>query len=112
MLPRPPSSTLFPYTTLFRSEVFSKFDKVITVEDGCVMGGMGSAILEFMVDQGYSSKVKRLGIPDEYIHHGTQEELYADVGFDVKGIIKTVLAMLPALQSSLSSEEKVKYSVG
>src|SRR5690554_895712 len=93
-------------------EIFSKFDKVIIVEDGCVMGGMGSAILEFMVDQGYSSKVKRLGIPDEYIHHGTQEELYADVGFDVKGIIKTVLAMLPALQSSLSSEEKVKYSVG
>nr|WP_299204682.1 1-deoxy-D-xylulose-5-phosphate synthase [uncultured Brumimicrobium sp.] len=93
-------------------EVFSKFDKVITVEDGCVMGGMGSAILEFMVDQGYTSKVKRLGIPDEYIHHGTQQELYADVGFDVKGIIKTVLEMLPELKSSLSAENKVKYSVG
>lgn len=93
-------------------EVFSKFDKVITVEDGCVMGGMGSAILEFMVDQGYTSKVKRLGIPDEYIHHGTQQELYADVGFDVKGIIKTVVEMLPELKSSLSAENKVKYSVG
>ncbi|RFC53605.1 1-deoxy-D-xylulose-5-phosphate synthase [Brumimicrobium aurantiacum] len=93
-------------------EIFSKFDKVITLEDGCLMGGMGSAILEFMVDQGYTSKVKRLGIPDEYIHHGTQQELYADVGFDVKGIIKTVLSMLPELKASLSSEEKVKYSVG
>lgn len=93
-------------------EVFSKFDKVITVEDGCLMGGMGSAILEFMVDQGYTSKVKRLGIPDEYIHHGTQQELYADVGFDVKGIIKTVVEMLPELKSSLSAENKVKYSVG
>jgi len=93
-------------------EVFSKFDKVITVEDGCVMGGMGSAILEFMADQGYSSKVKRLGIPDEYIHHGTQEELYADVGFDANGIIKTVVEMLPELKSSLSAENKVKYSVG
>ncbi|HLV41601.1 MAG TPA: 1-deoxy-D-xylulose-5-phosphate synthase [Brumimicrobium sp.] len=93
-------------------EIFSKFDKIITIEDGCVMGGMGSAILEFMADQGYSSKVKRLGIPDEYIHHGTQEELYADVGYDANGIIKTVVEMLPELKNSLSSENKVKYSVG
>lgn len=76
------------------------------------MGGMGSAILEFMADQGYSSRVKRLGIPDEYIHHGTQEELFAEAGYNKDGIIKTVLAMLPELKSSLSSEEKVKYSVG
>jgi 1-deoxy-D-xylulose-5-phosphate synthase len=93
-------------------EIFSKFDKIITIEDGCVMGGMGSAILEFMADQGYSSRVKRLGIPDEYIHHGTQEELFAEAGYNKDGIIKTVLAMLPELKSSLSSEEKVKYSVG
>ncbi|WP_107037137.1 1-deoxy-D-xylulose-5-phosphate synthase [Brumimicrobium mesophilum] len=93
-------------------EIFSKFDKVITVEDGCLMGGMGSAILEFMVDQGYSSKVKRLGIHDEYVHHGTQQELFAEAGYDANGIIKTVIAMLPELKSSLSSEEKVKYSVG
>ena len=93
-------------------EIFSKFDKVITVEDGAIMGGMGSAILEFMADQGYSSKVKRLGIPDEYIHHGTQEQLFAEAGYDAKGIIKTVVEMLPELMSSLSSEEKVKYSAG
>ncbi|PKR81446.1 1-deoxy-D-xylulose-5-phosphate synthase [Brumimicrobium salinarum] len=93
-------------------EIFSKFDKVITIEDGCLMGGMGSAILEFMVDQGYTSKVKRLGIPDEYIHHGTQQELYADVGFDVNGIIKTVVEMMPELENSMSNEEKLKYAVG
>lgn len=93
-------------------EIFSKFDKIVTIEDGCVMGGMGSAILEFMADQGYSSRVKRLGIPDEYIHHGTQEELFAEAGYDAKGIIKAVVEMLPELKSSLSSEEKVKYSVG
>lgn len=93
-------------------EVFSKFDQIITLEDGCIMGGMGSAILEFMADQGYASKVKRLGIPDEYMHHGTQEELYADAGYDINGIIKTVLTMLPELKASLSAENKVKYSVG
>jgi 1-deoxy-D-xylulose-5-phosphate synthase len=74
-------------------EVFSKFDKVITVEDGCLMGGFGSAIIEFMVDQNYTSKVIRLGIPDQYIHHGTQEELWADCGFDKNGIIQTVIKM-------------------
>lgn len=76
-------------------EVFSKFDKVITVEDGCLMGGMGSAILEFMADHGYTAKVARLGIPDKFIHHGTQEELYAECGYDVDGIVKEALKLLP-----------------
>lgn len=75
-------------------EVFSKFDKVITIEDGCVMGGFGSAVVEFMADQGYSASIKRLGIPDEYIHHGTQEELWADCGFDTAAIIKTAKEMV------------------
>ena len=71
-------------------EVFAKFDKVITVEDGCLMGGFGSSIVEFMVDQKYSAEIVRLGIPDEYIHHGTQQELWAQCGFDKDGIVKTI----------------------
>lgn len=79
-------------------EVFSKFDKVITVEDGCLMGGMGSAILEFMADNNYTNiKLKRLGIPDKYIHHGTQEELHAEAGYDKASIISTVEELLPSL---------------
>jgi len=93
-------------------EVFSKFDKVIIVEDGCLMGGMGSAILEFMVDQGYTAKVKRMGIPDEVFHHGTQQELYIDAGFDTENIIKTTIEMLPELKADLSDATKMKYSVG
>jgi 1-deoxy-D-xylulose-5-phosphate synthase len=73
---------------------------VITVEDGCLMGGFGSAIIEFMVDQKYSSEVVRLGIPDQYIHHGTQEELWADCGFDANSIAKTVKKMLSIADSS------------
>jgi 1-deoxy-D-xylulose-5-phosphate synthase len=76
-------------------EIFSKFDKVITVEDGCLMGGMGSAILEFMADHGYSAKIVRLGIPDKFIHHGTQEELYAECGYDKAGIVKEAMKLLP-----------------
>ena len=47
--------------------MFSKFKNIITVEDGCLMGGMGSAIVEFMTDNGYQANVKRLGIPDEFV---------------------------------------------
>ncbi|MFY7668974.1 MAG: 1-deoxy-D-xylulose-5-phosphate synthase, partial [Crocinitomicaceae bacterium] len=82
-----------PIDEILLHEVFTKFKKVITIEDGCIMGGFGSAVLEFMVDQGYSAQVIRLGIPDEYIHHGTQEELWADCGFDKKAIIETVKKM-------------------
>jgi len=82
-------------------EVFAKFDKVITVEDGCLMGGFGSAVIEFMADQKYSAEIIRLGIPDTYINHGTQQELWEECKFDKKAIIATVKDIL-----SLSANEK------
>jgi 1-deoxy-D-xylulose-5-phosphate synthase len=88
-------------------EVFSKFKKVITVEDGCLMGGFGSAVLEFMVDQKYAAEIVRLGIPDEYIHHGTQEELWADCGFNKGAIVKTVSKMLSIQKQTKVAETKV-----
>lgn len=75
-------------------EVFAKFDKVITVEDGCLMGGFGSSIGEFMIDQKYSAEIVRMGIPDEYVHHGTQQQLWAHCGFDKDGIVKTIKQVL------------------
>ena len=83
-----------PLDAVLLHAVFTKFKKVITVEDGCLMGGFGSAIIEFMVDQKYNSEIVRLGIPDEYVHHGTQEELWEDCGFDAKAIVKAVEKML------------------
>jgi 1-deoxy-D-xylulose-5-phosphate synthase len=71
-------------------EVFGKFKKVVTIEDGCLMGGFGSAVLEWMVDQGYTAQVKRLGIPDEVIEHGEQIELHRECGFDPEGIAAAV----------------------
>jgi 1-deoxy-D-xylulose-5-phosphate synthase len=96
-----------PIDEVMLHEVFTKFKKVITIEDGCLMGGFGSAVLEFMVDQGYTAQVTRLGIPDEYIHHGTQEELWADCGFDKKAIVKTIKKMFSIADSSNKAEEKV-----
>lgn len=74
--------------------VFAKHNKVITVEDGCVIGGMGSAVIEFMADHNYQAYVKRLGIPDKYVEHGSQEELHAECGYDEAAIIATAIAML------------------
>ncbi len=74
-------------------EVFEKFTHVITVEDGCLQGGIGSAILEFMVDHNYTAKVKRLGIPDRLVEHGEQYQLYAECGYDAAGIVETVRSL-------------------
>lgn len=75
-------------------EVFSNYKKILTVEDGCLQGGFGSAILEFMADHHYSSEIKRLGIPDKIIEHGEQIQLQHECGFDPEGIKKMVLGML------------------
>jgi 1-deoxy-D-xylulose-5-phosphate synthase len=83
-----------PIDEVMLHEIFGKFKKVITVEDGCLMGGFGSAVIEFMTDQKYQAEVVRLGIPDKYIHHGTQEELWDECGFHTKGIVATVKQML------------------
>lgn len=74
-------------------EVFGKFKKVVTVEDGCLMGGFGSAVLEWMVDNGYQAQVKRLGIPDRIVEHGEQIELHRECGFDPEGIANAVKQM-------------------
>ena len=71
--------------------IFTRYTKVITVEDGCVHGGFGSGVLEFMVDNNYSAQVKRLGIPDKVVEHGTQPELWAECGYGEHAIIAAVL---------------------
>ncbi|MEZ5195303.1 MAG: 1-deoxy-D-xylulose-5-phosphate synthase [Bacteroidales bacterium] len=75
-------------------EVFKKFNRIITIEDGTIVGGLGSAVLEFMADNHYSSTIKRLGIPDKFIEQGTPEELYSLCGYDVQGIERAVKGLL------------------
>jgi len=67
-------------------KIGKKYKQVITVEDGSIIGGLGSAVLEFFSDHGYQVKVIRLGIPDRFIEHGTQMELYKECGFDPESI--------------------------
>lgn len=79
-----------PLDTELLHEVFTRYQNIITVEDGCIQGGMGSAVLEFMADNNYKANVVRLGIPDEIIEHGEQPELWALCGYDKAAIINTV----------------------
>ena len=75
-------------------QVFKKHNKIITIEDGCVQGGFGSAILEFAADNNYKSNISRMGISDTFINHGTQDELYAYCYYDTAATIKAVHEVL------------------
>jgi 1-deoxy-D-xylulose-5-phosphate synthase len=75
-------------------EVFQKYNKVVTVEDGTITGGFGSAVLEFMAQHNYKADVKMLGIPDRYVEHGTPKELYRECEYDAPGIVAVVRAMM------------------
>lgn len=83
-----------PLDTSLLHEVFEKFRKIITVEDGVLQGGFGSAVLEFMSEHHYNADVKRLGIPDKFIEHGTLKELHHLCGFDAEGIAEAVREMV------------------
>ena len=75
-------------------EVFRKFEKIITVEDGTVVGGFGSAVLEFMNEHNYKAEIKILGIPDRLVEHGTPKELHHECGYDAPAIKEAVLEMM------------------
>ena len=71
-------------------EIGENFSRIVTVEDGVRMGGMGSAVLEWMADHGYKPEVKRLGLPDTFVEHGTIPELQSIVGIDAESIRKAI----------------------
>jgi len=83
-----------PLDTELLHEIFSKFSKIVTVEDGCLPGGFGSAIIEFMTDHNYSAQVVRLGIPDKIIEHGEPEQLHSECGYDTDSIRNAVIKLL------------------
>lgn len=83
---------LKPIDETLLHEVLRKYNKIITLEDGAITGGLGSAVLEFMADHLYDAQVVRLGIPDRFIEQGTIHELQKECGFDAEGIVNRVLS--------------------
>lgn len=90
--------------------IFAKHKKIITVEDGTIIGGLGSSIIEFMSDNGYQAQVKRLGIPDQYVEQGTPEQLYALCGFGPEGIFNTILDLKPVKKINQKSSKIKKMA--
>ena len=86
-------------------EVFSQFNKVITVEDGTVVGGFGTAVLEFMAANGYQAELRMLGIPDRLVEHGSLKELHRECGYDAAGIAE-------AVRELMKNEVNVEMSIG
>ena len=86
-----------PLTRNSCTKVFHKFDRILTVEDGTVVGGFGSAILEFQAEHHYHACVKILGIPDRIIEHGTLKELQRECAFDTPAIARAVREMMKDL---------------
>jgi 1-deoxy-D-xylulose-5-phosphate synthase len=82
-----------PIDETIMHEVAQRYSKIITVEDGTIVGGFGSAVLEFLAAHNYSCEVKMLGIPDRIVEHGKPEELHRECGFDAAGICKAVREM-------------------
>lgn len=82
---------LKPIDTDILDEVGKNFQKIVTIEDGVIKGGLGSAVLEYMADKGYKPEVVRLGIPDKFIEHGTVAELRKIIGVDAESIAERII---------------------
>ena len=82
---------LKPLDEKMLNEIGRNFKKILTLEDGSLKGGMGSAVLEFMSERGYTPVIKRIGIPDSFVQHGTLEELYRLCGMDEDSIYNTLV---------------------
>lgn len=93
---------LKPLDETILNEVGRKFKRIITVENGVRNGGMGSAVMEWMSDHGYQPHIKRLGLPDKFVEHGSVCELQAIVGIDEESIKKAISEMLTATSDNQS----------
>ena len=81
-----------PLDTALLDEVATRYERVITIEDGSLRSGVGEAVTTFLHEQGYRGEVVRLGIPDRWIRHGTPQELHAECGFDAESIYQAIKA--------------------
>lgn len=83
-----------PLDVSILTKVGKRFKTIITLEDGSLQGGFGSAVLEWLNDNGFATRVIRMGIPDRFIEHGTPQELYRECGIDAEGIYNTAIKVV------------------
>jgi 1-deoxy-D-xylulose-5-phosphate synthase len=83
-----------PLDEVLLHDALKHYDKIITVEDGTIVGGFGSAVAEFMAAHGYKNDLRILGIPDRIVEHGTLKELHHECGYDSSAIAEAVREMM------------------
>ncbi len=86
--------------------ILKRYRHIITVEDGALQGGFGSAVLEFMADNGYTNRTTRLGAPDRFIEHGTVQQLHKDCGIDPESLFQTALKAAMELPTAVEAIRK------
>ena len=101
---------LKPLDTEMLHEIGRRFSRIITIEDGVKTGGMGTAILEFMSENGYSPRLERIGVPDRFIEHGTVQQLYHLCGMDEEGIAATILNKKEGIENDMPNKEQPRTS--
>ncbi len=79
-----------PLDAKMLDDIASKFDKIITLEENSIVGGFGSAVAEYFTDKNYKNEFLRIGLPDNFVTHGTQAQLYRMLEIDPEGIVKRV----------------------
>ena len=83
-----------PMDTAYLDSIKSKFSKVITLEEGTATGGFGDGVASWLLENGFSGKLKRLGLPDTFVEHGSRDQILTMLGLDANGIAKTIQEMV------------------
>lgn len=83
-----------PLDTDILDECAERFGKIVTLEESTIVGGFGSGLLEYFAEKNYKNEILRIGLPDQFVDHGTQEELHRIIGIDPKGIAEKVKLFL------------------
>tara|TARA_Y100000815_G_C13214883_1_gene452078 strand:- start:549 stop:950 length:402 start_codon:yes stop_codon:yes gene_type:complete len=84
-----------PMDEQYLSSIPDRFDYVITVEEGVITGGFGDGVAAWLLENGYKGIIKRLGLPDSFVEHGSRAQIMDLLGLDKKGLIHTIKELIP-----------------
>jgi len=88
-----------PLDTYLLDDVASRFKKIVTLEENSIVGGFGSGVAEYFADKNYKNDILRIGLPDKFVDHGTQEELHKMLGIDPEGIVNKIINFIEIRKS-------------
>ena len=86
----------------YLQNILKKFKYVITIEEGVVIGGFGDGVASWLLERGFNGKLKRLGLPDKFVEHGTRDQLLQLHGLDREGITTAIQELIPEVTPSLN----------